>query len=171
MDERITEYDGDRACYLMQLECYFGDKQRQLILEEFKGMAIESNEYAYLAYSFLNSISSLNGGGIALVFDERILYLKDEALTNMLDELDDYFVNTDFMSNIGLIHEVKNELEDLTELHSDNIIQSYLNANSACAYTVEKKELYDIFGKKFSKDEIDKVILLNMLTNSELFSD
>jgi hypothetical protein len=171
MDERITEYEGDRACYLMLLDCNFGDKQQQLVLKELKGMDDESNEYAYLAYSFLNSISSLNGGGIAFIFDERILYLKDEALTNMLDELDVYFANTEFMFNIGWIDSVQNELEDLIENHRDNLIQSYLDACSYCAYTVNKSELHDIFDEKFSKDEVDKVIVLNGLKNSDLFSD
>jgi hypothetical protein len=171
MDKRIREYDDDKACYLISLDCNFGSKQSQLILEELKGMDDESNEYAQLAYSFLDSMSSLYGGGITFVFDERILYLRDEVVTRMLDELDDYFLSTDFMSNLGWIHSVENELDDLMEHHGDNLIQSYLDANSECAYTVNKNELHDIFGEKFSKDEIDKVIIFNVLKNPELFSN
>ena len=170
MDKRIKEHDGDKACYLMPLEHTFGSKQRQLVLEELKGMDDESNEYAYLAYSFLSSISSIYGGGIAFVFDERVLYLRDEVVTRMLDELDDYFFSTNFMSNLSWINLVENELDDVKESHADNLIQLYLDACSECAYMVDKNNLYDIFGEKFSKDEIDKVIVLNVLKTPELFS-
>lgn len=171
MDERITEYDGDRACYLMSLEGSFGSKQRQLILNELRGMDDESNEYAQLAYSFLNSISSPYGNGIIFVFDERILYLRDEVIERMLDDLNEYFFNTDFMYSFNWIHSVQNDLDGAIEIHPDNLIQSYLDACAKCEYTVSKAELYDIFEERFSKDDIDKVILSNLLRNPELFSN
>ena len=170
MDERIKEYEGNNACYLFSINCYFGDKQRHIILEELKEMDDESDEYAQLAYSFLNSISSLYGSGIAFIFDERILYLRDEVVTKMLDELDNYFLGTNFMSNLHWIIAVETELSALIKHHED-IIQSYLEACYECLYTVRKHELHDIFGESFSKDDIDKVIIFNVLKNPELFSD
>lgn len=170
MDERIKEYNGDSACYLFSINCNFGDKQRHLILRELKKMDDEREEYAQLAYSFLDSISSLDDGGIVFIFDERILYLRDEVVTKMLDELDEYFLGTKFMSNWHWIIAVETELSDLIEHHED-IIQSYLEACYECLYTVSKHELHDIFGESFSKDDIDKVIIFNVLKNPELFSD
>jgi len=46
MDKRISEYQGDKACYLLNLEFNFGDKQRELVLKEVEGMNSDSNEYA-----------------------------------------------------------------------------------------------------------------------------
>ena len=171
MDERIKKYDRDNACYLFSMACNFGDKQRHLILEELKSMDDESDEYAQLAYSFLDSISSIYGGGIAFVFDERILYLRDEVVTKILDKLDDYFLSTNFMSNWHWTNSVENELDELIEHHGEDIIQSYLDACSECEYTVSKCDLHDIFGEFFSKDDIDKVITFNLLKNPEFFSD
>ena len=74
------------------------------------------------------------------------------------------------MVNGGITYSVENEIDDVFENHNDNLIQSYLDAHSACAYKVDKTNLQDVFGGKFSKDEIDKVILFNMLKNPELFS-
>jgi len=146
-------------CVDMEIPVY--EEQAKIIENEFAEMKrhYKDDTVFNVVFDYIQSIEGV-GSSFLFKFDTDILFLAEGVQDKVPEMLDEILCDTNWFKESLKFQDIENEIDfyDKEELLFRDFVGEYITSKKVCGYKVAFSEIYEVFGKRMSHEEIHESI-------------